>query len=68
MVIDRRDKILAFIKQYRADNGFAPTYREIAQACNIASTSSIKHHLVRLEADGLITQRRNIPRGIVVVQ
>ena len=68
MVIDRRDKILAFIKQYRDANGFAPTYREIAAGCGVASVSNIKHHLVRLEADGLITQRRNVPRGIVVVQ
>ena len=51
----RRDAILAFIIQYkRANDGIAPTIREIGEACGLASTAAVRYQLVRLARAGRI--------------
>ena len=63
----RTDKILAYLHSYHAEHGLAPTYREIAQACHIPTTSVVRYHLYELERQGLIKCHRNISRGIVLL-
>lgn len=47
--------ILGFIAQFHDTNGYMPTYREIARGCGWRSHSTVKYHLERLQAMGLIT-------------
>ena len=54
----RRTLIVAFIGQYTAQHGYAPTGTEIRQALGISSTSILSWHLDRLERDGTLTRYR----------
>lgn len=61
---DRRDEVLAFIKDYYEKVGIPPTRREIAQACGVNVTSAQWHveHLIR---DGYLRRIPGVPRAIV---
>ncbi len=61
-----RENILAFIKSYKEENGYAPTLREIAKACAIKSPSVVQFHLDRLELAGAIVRGRDKSRGIAL--
>lgn len=52
--IEGREAILRFIQSYQEKNNYPPTYREIAEACDYASVSTVAHHLYILEQEGLI--------------
>jgi repressor LexA len=47
---------------------YGPAIREIAAAMGIRSPNGVVCHLNALEKKGLITIRRNVARGIEVVQ
>jgi SOS-response transcriptional repressor LexA len=71
MTTTRTTQILQFLHTYHAAHGYAPTYREIADACGLASTSGVALPLMKLEKAGEITQARSgkgvaLPRGIVI--
>ena len=62
----RQQEVLDFI---RANSHlYGPAIREIAVAMNIRSPNGVMCHLKALEKKGLITRRRNVARGIEVVQ
>ena len=42
----RGDRILEFIRERIASQGYPPTVREIAEAVGLASTSAVHHHLL----------------------
>lgn len=46
-----RDKVLRYIEAFMDENGYGPTYREIARACGISATTAW-YHVQRLEAAG----------------
>jgi len=61
----KKQEILAYLKSYIAENGFAPTLSEIAKAFKVSSLATIHEHLAFLEKNGLIkrhgdTQSRKI--------
>jgi len=62
----RAERVLAFIRVYKAERGMAPTYREIGAACGITTTSLVRYWLDKLERDGHLKRYRNVPRGIVL--
>ena len=45
---DKGQKILDFIRDFTADNGFAPSVREIGAAVGLSSTASVTYHLRQL--------------------
>lgn len=49
-----RTKILRFLEDYMAREGWAPTHREIMEGAGVHSTSTVHDHLHRLEAEGVI--------------
>ncbi|MFH1405488.1 MAG: transcriptional repressor LexA [Patescibacteria group bacterium] len=51
----KQAEILACIKNYISDNGFAPSYREIAHELGISSPSTIHQHIKALEEKEYIT-------------
>lgn len=53
-ITNRQLDILDYIKRFIAQNGYSPTYREIAAALNFKSASSVQAHLRTLEENGLI--------------
>jgi repressor LexA len=59
-----RDRVLDFIVTFKRRKGYAPTVKEIAQSCNIASLSVVQYHLDQLEHAGLIKREKNKSRSI----
>lgn len=61
---DRQKDILSFIEQFRSENGYPPTLREIGKKFEIASTFGVKRHLEALVKKGFIAIESNASRGI----
>ncbi len=61
---ERQKKMLAFLEEYIARNGYPPTVREIGDAINVTSTSLVSYYLKRLEQQGLIDRASAVSRGI----
>lgn len=61
---DRRDRILAFVRGYAEEHGFAPSIREIGRAVGISSTKAVKYHLDILVNQGLLERTDRQARTI----
>lgn len=61
-------QILEFIKSFSAENGIAPSYREISAGVNIKSTNSVKKYVDRLVEKGLIVKHDNKSRSLNYIQ
>lgn len=66
--IDRRRKIVAFIKRYIAKNGFAPSIEEIAEGVELSSKTAVRHHLQKLVQDGHVTMQAGKYRSLRVIE
>lgn len=60
--------ILRYIHESTQENGFPPTYHEMAKGLNVASTSSVAHHVDILEARGLVSRKPGCPRTLQVTE
>ncbi len=47
-----RDKMMIAISEYINEHGYAPSIKEIAEAVNLKSTSSVHHHMSILFKEG----------------
>ena len=60
----RQERMIQFIREFRARHGYPPTVREIGAAAGISSTSVVDYNLNILEKTGIIKRDREISRGI----
>ncbi len=60
-------EILEYIKQEILSHGYPPAVREICQAVNLKSTSSVHSHLETLEKNGYIRRDPTKPRAIEII-
>lgn len=51
---NKREEILRFLTQFVAENGYAPSVREICAAVGLQSTATVHYHLNALRDSGLI--------------
>lgn len=51
---NKREEILQFLTQFVAENGYAPSVREICAAVGLQSTATVHYHLGALREAGLI--------------
>ncbi len=68
---DKAAAVLEFIESFIAENGYAPTVREICRACNIKSTASAFGYMNKLAEQGLINKNKvgeNKRRAVSVKQ
>ena len=63
---DKQQQILEFIKRRILDKGYPPAVREICEAVNLRSTSSVHSHLETLERLGYIHRDPTKPRAIEI--
>lgn len=63
-----KNKMLKFIGQFIAKNGYAPTFREIAKGVGLSSTSTVTYHLCVLRNEGYINYKDSKQRTIVVLE
>ncbi|MCX7682728.1 MAG: transcriptional repressor LexA [Anaerolineae bacterium] len=61
---EKQREILAFIREYVEENGYAPSIREIALSVGISSTSVVSYNLRRLEELGYLSRDRMVSRGL----
>lgn len=60
----KQGEILTFLRQFAAENGYAPSVREICAAVGLKSTASVHYHLGELKRQGLIEMDENKNRAI----
>jgi repressor LexA len=61
---DRRERILQFIQEYIAKNGYPPTIREIGGQVGIKSTSVVEYHLNKMTQLGMLEREQRVSRGL----
>lgn len=60
-------EILDYMKNEILNRGFPPSVREICEAVNLKSTSSVHSHLEALEKNGYIRRDATKPRAIEII-
>ncbi len=63
----KQKEILEYIKDEILKRGYPPAVREICEAVNLKSTSSVHSHLETLEKNGYIRRDPTKPRAIEIV-
>ncbi len=66
-ISEKQREILEFIKKEILERGFPPSVREICEAVNLKSTSSVHAHLGTLETNGYIRRDPTKPRTIEIL-
>ncbi len=66
-ITKKQSEILEFIKARILEKGYPPAVREICEAVNLKSTSSVHAHLETLEKNGYIRRDPTKPRAIEIV-
>lgn len=61
------DEVAAFIQAYTEEHGWAPSYREIGEGCQIKSTSNVGYWIEKLEQDGRLVRESHKARTIRIV-
>lgn len=60
----KQEEIQAYIEQFVAENGYAPSVREIGAAVGLRSTASVSYHLNQLQEKGLLSFEPGKKRAI----
>lgn len=66
-ISSKQKEILEFMKNEILSKGYPPAVREICEAVNLRSTSSVHSHLETLEKNGYIRRDPAKPRAIEIV-
>ena len=67
MLSERQRAILNYVREFIGKKGYPPAVREICEAVNLKSTSSVHSHLETLEKNGYIRRDPAKPRAIEIV-
>lgn len=66
-ISSKQREILEYIKQEILNKGYPPAVREICEAVDLKSTSSVHSHLETLEKNGYIRRDPTKPRAIEII-
>jgi repressor LexA len=64
----RQKEVLDYITQYIEVQGYAPSYREIAEAFNLGSVATVADHVETLVTKGLLRKNDNSARSLQLVK
>nr|WP_315672682.1 transcriptional repressor LexA [Clostridium sp. 19966] len=64
----KQKEVYDFLKKYTEDKGYPPSVREICEAVELKSTSTVHGHLKRLEKKGLIRRDPTKPRALEITE
>ncbi|MCL2038568.1 hypothetical protein FWG86_01535 [Candidatus Saccharibacteria bacterium] len=62
----KQQQILDYIEQFRAEQGVAPTYREIMFGLGYSSVATVAEHIQNLTAKGLLLKEDFAARSVAV--
>lgn len=65
---EKQNQVLDYIRDFRQQNGYPPTLREIGKQFGIVSTYGVKRHLDALVKKGFLEIGSNSSRAITIVQ
>ncbi len=60
----KQKEILEYIRRFTTDNGYSPSYREIAQFFELSSTGTVAEYISILEQKGYLTKEAMEARAI----
>jgi repressor LexA len=63
----RQREILSYLQSYTEENGYAPSFEEIARHFNYNSLATVHEHLTNLERKGYIKRAYNESRAIEIL-
>ena len=63
----KQSEILEYIKSQIINKGYPPSVRDICEAVDLKSTSSVHSHLETLEKNGYIRRDPTKPRAIEII-
>src|SRR3954470_4474042 len=63
----RQREILNYLSSYTEQNGYAPSFEEIAESFNYNSLATVHEHLSNLERKGYIQRSYNESRAITIL-
>ena len=66
MIEERQISVLKFIYECVHEKGYPPTVREIGEAVDLSSTSTVHGHIARLEKRGYIRKDPTKPRALEI--
>ena len=66
-ITKKQTEILEYIKSQILNKGYPPSVRDICEAVNLKSTSSVHAHLETLEKNGYIRREPTKPRAIEII-
>lgn len=66
-ISNKQREILEYLKSQIINKGYPPAVREICEAVNLKSTSSVHSHLETLEKNGYIRRDPSKPRAIEII-
>ena len=66
-ITSKQSERLEFMKEEILNKGYPPSVREICEAVNLKSTSSVHSHLETLEKNGYIRRDPTKPRAIEII-
>ena len=66
-ITDKQQRVLTYVKEQIKKEGYAPSVREICQALDLKSTSTVHGYLARLQKKGLIQKAALKPRTIRIM-
>lgn len=61
-------RVLAFIKEYFDENGYAPLYREIMDGSNLSNVGLVYKNIEALQKKGYVRKEENTKRGLELTE
>jgi repressor LexA len=62
----RQKQVLDFIASYQVENGYSPSYEEIARALDLASIATVHKHISALQKKSYLSRSHNQSRSVDV--
>ncbi len=62
----RQKQILDYINRFSKNNGYSPSFEEIAKHFRLSAVSGIHQHIQALKDKGYLSKQKNQPRGIEI--
>ncbi len=64
----KQHELLAYLREFIAEHGYSPSYREIMKGCNYTSVATVALHVKNLIARGHVVKRDKSARSLEVVK
>jgi len=63
----KQHELLQYLREFIAEHGYSPSYREIMRGCNYTSVATVALHVKNLIARGHVVKRDKSARSLEVV-